>query len=62
MTGLGGGNIDFRTVHVGGARIRFAAQNIDRECTRTTLCDYLRASDFRGCPIRSSPSLTTVLH
>jgi ectoine hydroxylase-related dioxygenase (phytanoyl-CoA dioxygenase family) len=38
-------SIDFRTVHLGDVVNRRGAENIDSECTGTTLRDFLRASD-----------------
>jgi Phytanoyl-CoA dioxygenase (PhyH) len=39
-------SIDFRTVHLDDVLSRREANNIDSECTGTSLRDFLRASDF----------------
>ena len=43
-------SIDFRTVHRDDVLARRGANNIDSECTGTTLRDYLRGTDFARLP------------
>jgi hypothetical protein len=43
-------SIDFRTVHVGDARARRGAPNVDAQCTGTTMRDYLCAADIGPMP------------
>ncbi len=43
-------SIDFRTVHVGDARARVGAPNVDSECTGTAMRDFLRARDLERVP------------
>jgi hypothetical protein len=43
-------SIDLRTVHVGDARARRGAKNVDSACTGTTMRDYLRVSDLSRVP------------
>ena len=40
-------SIDFRTVHLDDVNHRRGAENIDSECTGTTLRDFLRAQDLK---------------
>lgn len=43
-------SIDFRTVHLGDARERRGAHNVDSACTGTTMGDYLRVTDLAHLP------------
>ena len=43
-------SIDFRTVNLEDVRNQNGAQNVDSECTGTTLRDYLRCSDLEHVP------------
>jgi len=43
-------SIDFRTVHLGDARARRGAPNVDSDCTGTTMRDYLRGTDLAHIP------------
>jgi hypothetical protein len=43
-------SIDFRTVHLDDAVGRHGANNIDSECTGTTMGDYLRGTDLAHLP------------
>lgn len=43
-------SIDFRTIHLGDARARGGARNVDSACTGTTMRDYLRATDLSHVP------------
>jgi hypothetical protein len=43
-------SIDFRTVHLDDVVDRRGAENLDSECTGTTLRDFLRASDSTRLP------------
>ena len=43
-------SIDFRTVHRDDVLARRGANNIDSDCTGTTLRDYLRGTDFARLP------------
>jgi len=43
-------SIDFRTVHLDDVLARSGAQNVDSECTGTTIGDYLRATDLAHLP------------
>jgi hypothetical protein len=43
-------SIDFRTVNLDDLRDGIGAQNVDAECTGTTLGDFLRASDLEPLP------------
>jgi len=43
-------SIDFRTVHLGDARQRRGAHNVDSACTGTTMGDYLRVTDLAHLP------------
>jgi hypothetical protein len=43
-------SIDFRTVHLGDARDRRGAPNVDSRCTGTTMGDYLRGTDLAHVP------------
>lgn len=43
-------SVDFRTVHLGDARDRRGAANIDSACTGTTMGDYLRVTDLAHLP------------
>jgi len=43
-------SIDFRTVHLGDARGRRGARNVDSHCTGTTMGDYLRGTDLSHLP------------
>jgi len=43
-------SIDFRTVHLGDARDRRGAPNVDSHCTGTTMGDYLRGTDLAHLP------------
>jgi hypothetical protein len=43
-------SIDFRTVHIGDARDRVGAPNVDAACTGTTLRDFVRCSDLERMP------------
>jgi hypothetical protein len=43
-------SIDFRTVNLDDLVARRGAQNVDSQCTGTTLRDYLRASDLSPIP------------
>ena len=43
-------SIDFRTVHIDDVASHTGANNIDSDCTGTTMSDYLRASDLQHLP------------
>jgi hypothetical protein len=43
-------SIDFRTVHLGDARDRRGAPNVDSHCTGTTMGDYLHGTDLAHLP------------
>jgi hypothetical protein len=43
-------SIDFRTVHLDDLQEYRGAQNVDSQCTGTTLGDYLRGSDLERLP------------
>jgi hypothetical protein len=43
-------SVDFRTVHIGDARARRGAHNVDSACTGTTMGDYLRVTDLAHLP------------
>src|SRR4030095_4826145 len=43
-------SVDFRTVHLGDARARRGAHNVDSACTGTTMGDYLRVTDLAHLP------------
>jgi hypothetical protein len=43
-------SIDFRTVHLDDAVQRRGAENLDAQCTGTTMRDYLRVADLASVP------------
>ncbi|HEX4812915.1 MAG TPA: hypothetical protein VFV66_09205 [Nonomuraea sp.] len=43
-------SIDFRTVHLGDARARRGAPNVDARCAGTTLRDFVRCADLAAMP------------
>jgi hypothetical protein len=43
-------SIDFRTVHLDDAVQRVGAENLDAQCTGTTMRDYLRVADLTHIP------------
>ncbi len=43
-------SVDFRTVHIGDARHKLGAPNVDSHCTGHTMRDYLRISDYTNVP------------
>ena len=43
-------SIDFRTVHLGDARLSKGAPNVDSKCSGTTMGDYLRGTDLEHLP------------
>lgn len=47
-------SIDFRTVHIDDVNKKCGADNIDSDCTGTTLRDYLRVSDLQRLPEESA--------
>jgi hypothetical protein len=43
-------SIDFRTVNIDDVRARRGAENVDADCTGTTLRDFMRCSDLDAMP------------